>query len=237
MRTGGVILGASSGVGRALAVRLAAGGQHVTAVSRRGLALGGRITPVAADVREYDALATAILQARSSHRVDYIINCVGVGFYAPIGADHTSAWNEILATNVTGLLSILSVIDRHCPDLDMFVHVSSMAAYRMSQTPGNICYSVSKASARMIVEEYRRQIRAAGRTTKISMISPGFVENTGFQENFYSYEGKPAGAADIYGAHDSLAPEDVALAIDNIINYPDHMEVIDMILAPTGQPL
>jgi NADP-dependent 3-hydroxy acid dehydrogenase YdfG len=228
MRAGGVIPGASSGVGKALALRLAAAGHQ---------ALGGQITPVAVDVREYDELSAVIVQARDSHQVDYIINFVGVGFYAPIGANYTRAWNEILATNVTSLLSVLSIIDQHCTDLAAFIHVSSMAAYRMSQTPGNICYSVSKTAARMIVEEYRRQVRTTGRTTKIPMISPGFVAATDFQRSFYSHADESVQRVDLYGAHDNLAPEDVVWVIENVLGYTGHIEVIDIIIAPTGQPL
>lgn len=233
--TGGVVLGASSGVGRELALRLAADGQRVVAVSRRAPALGAGVVSVAADIRDYRNLEAAILSARDRNALDYIVNCVGVGFYAPIGRDNSQAWQDIVTTNITSLLSLLSVIDQHCAELRTFIQVSSMAAHRPSRTPGNLCYSASKVAARVIVEEYRRQTKAAGRATKVSMVSPGFVEGTDFGRNFYA-NAPDVTPTDLYGAHDNLTPGDVAAVVQHLLTMPEHMEVLDMIVCPSGQP-
>ncbi|MGA8124057.1 MAG: SDR family oxidoreductase, partial [Mycobacterium sp.] len=185
----GVILGGTSGVGRALVAQRVAAGDELVAVGRRGAprsgaVTGGQVGWVAADVREFAALA-ATLQAAAP--VDYVVNCVGVGFYAPVGSDCTAAWQEILDTNLRGLLNLTSIVRRDLVDLGDFVHVSSLAAHRVSATPGNLVYSVSKAAARTIVQEMRQELRAVGRATRISMISPGFVQDTDFGANYYSF--------------------------------------------------
>ncbi|MFI6079304.1 SDR family oxidoreductase [Actinoplanes sp. NPDC051343] len=234
--TGGVILGASSGVGRALAAQLADNGHQLTAISRRAPDLGQGVRSVSADIRDFTGLENALLETAETQTIEYIVNCVGVGFYAPIGSDYLDAWTDILATNVAGILVLLSVIDRHFADLKTFIHVSSMAAHRPSRTPGNLCYSVSKMAARVIVEEYRKEIRSKGRTTRISMISPGFIDGTDFGRNFYACAPDDQERYDLYGAHDNLSPADVAAAIRNVMAMPAHVELLDTVMSPNGQP-
>lgn len=235
MSTGGIVVGASSGVGRALASRLRESGHQVTAVSRRAPDLGAGIVTVAADIRDFESLESAIAAARKRGPVDYVVNCVGVGFYAPIGDDRSPAWVNMLTTNVAGLLCLLSVMERQLPALGTFVQVSSTAAHRPSRTPGNICYSATKAAARVIVDEYRKQLRETGRDTRVCMVSPGLIERTDFDRNFYSYAMDKDFRKDLYGAYTSLSADQVAEAIYGILGLPSDVELVDMILAPIGQ--
>ena len=234
----GIVLGASSGIGRALTELLAAAGSTLTALSRSGNVPNVNSSSIhsrAIDIRDYGALFSAIGAAKELHNVQFVVNCVGVGFYAPIGADYSEAWNEILATNVIGVLNLLSAVDNILPDLERFVHVSSMAAHRVSRVPGNLCYSVSKAAARTIVEEYRRSVREGGRQTRVSMVSPGFVEGTAFATKFFQHA-KDTITFDPYSPHTNLSPYDVANIIMNILDQPPHIELADMLLLPSEQP-
>lgn len=235
MSLGGIVVGASAGVGRALALKLHERGHLVTAVSRRAPCLGEGIATSAADVRDFASLESAVLAARERGPVDYVVNCVGVGFYAPIGDDRSAVWTSMLTTNVTGLLCLLSVIERQLPALRTFVHVSSTAAHRPSRTPGNICYSAAKTAARVIVDEYRKQLREAGSDTRVCMVSPGLIEGTDFDRNFYSYAMEKDSRQDLYGAYASLSADQVAETIHSILSLPPTVEIIDMILAPVGQ--
>jgi NADP-dependent 3-hydroxy acid dehydrogenase YdfG len=235
----GIVLGASSGVGRALVEMLANAGSIVTALSRRGVVPGlenENVLPAAVDVRNFPELEQAVAEASARHAVDYVVNCIGVGFYAPIGADYSGAWNDILTSNVTGLLNLLSVVERQLPDLRQFVHLSSMAAHRVSRTPGNLCYSVSKAAARTVVEEYRQELRAKGRMTRVSMVSPGFIEGTEFGEHFFS-RAPDVPPVNIYAGHANLTPPDVAELVVCVLRLPGHAEVVDLLVRPTEQPL
>lgn len=233
----GIVLGASSGIGRALVAQLALAESNVTALSRRGQVPGLTSTFVSAgtvDIRDYTSIAAAIGEARRRHPIQYVVNCVGVGFYAPIGADYSKIWNDILATNVVGILNLLSVVDTILPELDHLIHVSSMAAHRVSRVPGNLCYSVSKAAARTIVEEHRRALRDAGRHTRISMVSPGFVEETDFIANFFT-RGTRVPTADVCAGSRNLKPDDVAGLIMHVLALPPHMEITDILVRPTEQ--
>ena len=230
----GIVVGASSGIGRALTERLAVAGSTLTALSRRGVTPGvdsALVYARKADIRDFSALVAEISAAKDRHGVSFVVNCVGVGYYAPIGADYAEAWTEILTTNVVGVLNLLSAVDTVLTDLDRFVHVSSIAAHTVSRVPGNICYSVSKAAARTIVEEYRRTLHEQGRPTRVSMVSPGFVEDTDFGVNFFA-RAPQAVAFDPYAQRTNLQAADVASTIMQILAQPPKIEIADVVLLP-----
>jgi 3-hydroxy acid dehydrogenase/malonic semialdehyde reductase len=235
----GVILGATSGVGRAVVEQRFHTGDELVAVGRRGASFADAqsatsgVRWVSADIRDFDSLARTLHQAAP---FDYLVNCVGVGFYAPVGSDNTAAWREILDTNLRGLLNVVSIIGQACPGLADFVHVSSLAAHRVSETPGNLAYSVAKAGARTIVQELRRELRAQGSLTRVSMVSPGLVEGTDFGKNYYNFRDASVSGPGLYDQHVNLAPSDVAGVISYVLALPRHMEVLDVLVAPTAQP-
>lgn len=237
MRYGhGVVIGASAGIGHALVKRLAPEAASIVALSRRGHVppVEASLQSFAVDVRDFDALDTAFATITAENRVDFVVNCVGVGFFAPIGADHSETWAEMLLTNVGGLLNLLSVIDRRAPSLGTLVHISSTAAHRPSRTPGNECYTASKVAARSIINGYRTIVHDSGRHTRVAMVSPGYVEGTDFDRNFFS-KATPPTPVDLYGGQENLRPPDVADAIAGILSTPAHIEVDDLIIRPRGQ--
>lgn len=227
-----IVVGGSSGVGLAIANLLAAEGSAVTALSRRGLAPdAGTVCGRQVDVRDFPALSAAFEEAHGRRRVRHVIHCAGVGFFAPIGEDHSQAWHDIVSTNVVGVLNVLSVIERVMPDLPHLVYLSSMAAHRVSQVPGNLCYSASKAAAHTIVVEYRRRLREAESRRRVSIVSPGFVENTDFGRNFFRSVAEKD-RFDPYANRANLRPADVADVVRYVLRTPEHMEVSDFLVNP-----
>jgi NAD(P)-dependent dehydrogenase (short-subunit alcohol dehydrogenase family) len=111
-----VVIGASSGLGRALAVGLAAHGAHVVPSGRRLEATaevcreieeaGRRTLCQPVDVTErasVDALRDAVLQEFG--RVDILINAAGYTFREPVLTTGEPQWQALMDTNVTGVLT------------------------------------------------------------------------------------------------------------------------------------
>src|SRR5919201_4009643 len=101
-----VVTGGGKGVGRAVALRLAAVGDRVVAVGRDRAALddtaaqgGGRIEAELCDVTREDDVGA--LFARIT-RVDVLVNNAGISASAPLSRTTLSEWSEQLATNATG---------------------------------------------------------------------------------------------------------------------------------------
>lgn len=235
----GAILGATSGVGRAVMDVRRKSGDALLGLGRSAAKHSseepapGQVTWAAVDIRDYESLAAALQEAGP---LDYLINCVGVGFYAPVGSDNTAAWQETLDTNLRGLFNIASIVRSHLPDLKDFIHISSLAAHRLSETPGSLAYSITKAGGRTIVQELRRELRSEGRSTRISMISPGFVDGTSFGDNYYSFRDPGDARPGLFDAFQSLEPSDVANTVDYALGLPRHMEILDLQVVPTAQP-
>jgi short-subunit dehydrogenase len=178
------VTGASSGLGRGLALHYARAGATVWAAARREERLsslraevgnGGRIVPVPLDVRDLPALRAAIhaAEAECGGALDLVIANAGTG-------DPTHARNldwdkvkRILDVNVTAAIGTL------CAALPAMVArnrgtvagISSLAAFR--GLPGNAAYSASKAALHIFLESMR--VDLVGTAVRAVCVYPGFV--------------------------------------------------------------
>jgi NAD(P)-dependent dehydrogenase (short-subunit alcohol dehydrogenase family) len=111
-----LVTGASSGIGRATALRLAAGGHHVYAGVRRpddGVSLQrdavGEITPLLLDVTDTEQISAGV-DAVSAHVDDAgltgLVNNAGIGFLGPLELMPLEAFRAQMEVNVTGQLAV-----------------------------------------------------------------------------------------------------------------------------------
>ena len=150
-----VIIGGTSGIGRALSLGLAEAGADVVATARRQENVDAtaaeveqrgrrtlRICSDLADRSSLDALLAATLQAFG--KVDILINCAGRIKRAPTLTFPEEEWQAILDTNLTGTLRACQVFGKHMLDrgygrivniasLNSFVSLSEVAAYAASK--------------------------------------------------------------------------------------------------------
>lgn len=150
-----VIIGGTSGIGRALSLGLADAGADVVATARRQENVDStaaeieqrgcrtlRVCSDLADRSSLDALLAAILQAFG--KVDILINCAGRIKRAPTLSFPEEDWQAILDTNLTGTLRACQVFGKHMLDrgygrivniasLNSFVSLSEVAAYAASK--------------------------------------------------------------------------------------------------------
>jgi short-subunit dehydrogenase len=166
-----LITGASSGIGAALARRLAAPGRRLTLLGRdptrlaavaEGLA--GVLETVSADVCDQTAMAELVEAAFATAPVDLLIANAGIS-----GGDPRT----LMAVNVQG---ILNTVEPALPSLRAQGHgqlavMSSLAGFR--GLPNAPAYCASKAAVRVYGEGLRARLRPHG--IKVSVICPGFV--------------------------------------------------------------
>ncbi|SDB53334.1 short chain dehydrogenase [Pseudomonas sp. NFACC23-1] len=228
-----LVFGSSSGIGKALATMLVAKGERVIGISRRHTDLKG-IESLSLDITQPD-LKRQLTCYLNSHNLTpkWVINCVGVGYYAPFDLERYESWRKIIETNLLGLMALLNFVatDQRVTHLVM---IGSLAAKRPSKTPGNHLYGATKGAADELMSHFRTEIRQNSRTTKVTVIHPGFVKDTDFTASFFN--DCQEHATDLLSHFDPLTPEDVAEVIINTLTSPTHVDISEVILRPLFQP-
>jgi NAD(P)-dependent dehydrogenase (short-subunit alcohol dehydrogenase family) len=150
-----VVVGGTSGIGRALALGLAAAGADVVATSRRAeqvketaeqiMALGRRSLAVTSDVADRASLEGLLKESVAAlGRVDILVNCAGTTKRTPTLDMDDATWQRILDTNLTGTLRACQIFGRHMVErgrgriiniasLTSFVGFHEVAAYAASK--------------------------------------------------------------------------------------------------------
>lgn len=237
-----LVTGASSGIGAAIAERLASEGMKVVAAARRldrleSLAQSatggpGEVLPYAVDLRDTDAIVAMFEAVRKRWGgVDVLVNNAGLGYDAPLISGDTDAWRETLEVNVLALCVCTreALQDMRREGVGHVIHVSSMSAHRVPEGSG--IYSASKFAVRSLTESLRRELRAMESDIRVTELSPGFVE-TEFAQKYHGSETK---ARETYDRYPVLQAQDIAEAAFYVLSQPAHVEVHDILMRPTRQ--
>lgn len=238
-----LVTGATSGIGQSCAERFAAEGAHLILCARRQDRLeslrdrltsqhGVNVEIRRLDVRDRaDVLAFAEELATAGRIPDVLINNAGLA--SGLGKLHEGDfedWDRMLDTNVKGLLNVSRAILPHmvARNSGHVVNVSSIAAYQVY--PGGNVYNASKFAVRALTEGM--QVDLTGTRVRVSSISPGMVE-TEFSE--VRFHGDRERAAAVYQGLKPLSGEDVADAVHYMVNAPEHVNILDLVIFPTAQ--
>lgn len=234
------ITGASSGIGEATAVLLAAGGAKVVLGARRAdrlQALAERITSAGGaavwtrtDVRRREDLTALVAFTRREYgRLDVLINNAGVGPISPLDELRVDEWDDMVDINFKGVLHGIAAA------LPVFrvqgsghvVNVVSTAGLRI--VPNQAVYAATKNAVRTVSEGLRQE---AGADLRVTMVSPGYV-GTDFADSVTS----PGVRAQLVASRQAFAisPEAIARAIAFAIEQPADVDVGDIVVRPTAQ--
>lgn len=234
------ITGASSGIGEATALRLAASGAKLVLGARRAdrlEALTQRIAQAAGEAvflptdvrRRGDLTALVGLACERFGRLDVLINNAGIGPISPLDELRVEDWEDMVDVNIKGVLygiaAALPVF--RAQGSGHFVTTASTAAHRT--VPTMAVYAGTKVAVRTICEGLRQE---AGETLRVTVVSPGFI-NTDFIEGITSAEvrARLAASRDALG----IPPDAVARAIAFAIDQPADVDINEIIVRPTAQ--
>ena len=186
-----LITGASSGIGRATALRLAAHGYSVIAASRetarlQGLrddaaARGVSVIPVELDINSDDEVARAIPDLIARHgAIDALVNNAGFGMW---GAVETLSDAELKRQFETNFFAAVRLIRATLPGMierrqGCIVNISSVLG-RIG-TPFNGAYVASKFALEGISESLKTELQPFG--VRVAMVEPGLFR-TNFPDN------------------------------------------------------
>lgn len=237
------VTGASSGIGRACARAFAREGARLLLAARRIERLdqlapelrdlgAGEVRTARLDVRsEPDVSGTIAALSADWQRFEVVVNNAGLSRgLDPLHEGKLSDWNEMIDTNVRGLLHVDRAVLPHMIDRGRgtVVHIGSIAGHQAY--PGGNVYCASKSAVRALTEGLRLDLLGTG--VRVSTIDPGMVE-TEFSE--VRFHGDTARAAAVYRGTRPLTADDVAEVVVFAATRPPHVDLAEVLLLPTDQ--
>jgi NAD(P)-dependent dehydrogenase (short-subunit alcohol dehydrogenase family) len=180
-----LVSGAASGIGRAVADRLADEGATV---------VRGDVQPVAdgvvCDVTDPDSCAAVVASVLKTYgRLDILANVAGIGLSRMIADLTPQEWRRVIDVNLTGtFLLSQSALPALLDSRGVIVNMGSVAGLRA--TPYNAAYCASKGGVIMLTKSMAIELAKTG--VRVNAVCPAAVD-TPFLRNFRLPEGADMG--------------------------------------------
>lgn len=230
-----LITGASRGIGRAIAIRLAEAGATTVLVARSEQALreitqmlqtsGKTSLAVPTDVTEEQQLIALVDRTLARYgRIDMLVNNAGGGTpRTAITKARLTDWEWTLRVNLwaTMVLSKLVLPGMIARRQGAIVNICSLAG--LTGKAGEAAYAAAKFGVRGFTQSLFDEVHEYG--IKVSNICPGHVDTTMIPFNRRLDRDK------------MLRPEDVAEAVYNILTSPARVCPLEIVLQPQYDPL
>lgn len=181
-----LVFGGTSGIGLAIAERLARDGMTVVLSARREpdpalmFADGGIPVTIACDVADEASVIAAVARVRREHgRLDVLVNSAGATKFvdhADLDGIDVADWRRILDVNLIGAWSTVKAAADllEASPIGAVLNISSSAGIRVAGS--SMPYSVSKAA---LIQLTRTLARALGpRGIRVNALAPGFIETS-----------------------------------------------------------
>ncbi len=242
-----LVTGASSGIGEATALALAAEGAAVAVAARRRDRLddlAGRLEQTGARVLVLETDVTQEQQARDAvertvselGRLDTLVNNAGVMLLGPVEHAPVEEWQRMVELNVLGLLycahaalpHLLSAAQDGPRQVADMVNISSVAG-RVARN-GSGVYNATKFGVGAFSESLRQEVTR--RHVRVSLVEPGAVATELVGHN------RPEVQESLKGRFDGverLEAEDIADAIAYVVTRPRRVAVNEVLIRPTEQ--
>jgi NADP-dependent 3-hydroxy acid dehydrogenase YdfG len=223
-----LITGASSGIGAASARLLASEGWRLVLAARsigklEALAeeLGGpdRAVGVECDVTEWaDQQAAVTVALEHFGRLDAAWANAGFGGKRSFLADTVDHWRDMVLANVYGAaLTIRATMPALIESKGHLLLTGSVAGRRA--IPGSL-YSATKHAVHAMGESVRQELDGTG--VRVTVIAPGVVDTPFFTK---------------VPVEPPLQPGDIARAVLYALSQPPHVDINEILVRPTAQPL
>jgi NADP-dependent 3-hydroxy acid dehydrogenase YdfG len=235
-KTAALVTGASSGIGAATALALAAQGTAVALLARRAERLadlkaeiesaGGTALVVAADVTDAEQVG----------RLDILVNNAGLMQSGPADQAPLGDWDQMVAVNVQGVLYATRAALPHLIEAAAdsgrgvadLVTISSTAGW--VARPNTAVYSLTKFGVNAFSEGLRQEV--LGKRVRVGVVGPGTVDTELFshlaESSREAFERQTAGMV-------KLRPEDIADAVLFMVTRDRRVAVNHMLVRAAEQ--
>jgi 3-hydroxy acid dehydrogenase/malonic semialdehyde reductase len=238
-----MVTGATSGFGKAIAEKFALEGWNIIITGRRKERLDDlakhleesfkvQVKSLCFDVRDNEAVCDA-LNALSPEwqTIDVLVNNAGLALGKdPIHEGNLEQWNQMIDTNIKGLLYITKAVTPFMVNRRQgtIVNIGSIAG-REAYAGGNV-YSATKFAVDALTKSMR--IDLLPHNIRVSQIAPGAADT---EFSLVRFSGDEDKAMAVYRGFIPLQAEDIADAAWFIASRPPHVCIQDMLIMPTAQ--
>lgn len=237
------VTGASSGIGRAAAAAFASEGANLILAARRIDRLkelekqlvkkyNVKVISIQLDVRKLSEVKKAVASLKNEWRnIDVLLNNAGLARgLSKIHEGNTDHWDEMIDTNVKGLLYVSrTIIPLMVARLQGHViNIGSIAGH--DAYPNGNVYNASKFAIKGLSKAMRFDLY--DKNIRVTSIDPGMVI-TEFSEVRFS--GDKERASKVYDGLTALSADDIAETILWCVTRPPHVNISEVIIMPTAQ--
>jgi 3-hydroxy acid dehydrogenase / malonic semialdehyde reductase len=238
-----LITGATSGIGRASAMRLAKDGYRLILTGRRAVTLkkltiyleskyNTECLSIPVDVRDYSTLKKSFLALPEDWKsIGILINNAGLAAGLDTVQDGSlDDWNQMIDTNIKGILHMTHLV---APGMvarkkGHIINIGSIAGKEVY--PKGAVYCATKHAVEALTLGMRQDLVPFG--VKVSSVCPGAVET---EFSLVRFKGDQDRADKVYDGFEPLEPEDIADVICFIITRPAHVNIQDVLIMPAAQ--
>jgi NADP-dependent 3-hydroxy acid dehydrogenase YdfG len=243
MKKTALVTGATSGIGRAVAIELAKQGYRLILTGRRADRLdefsnelkadfSADVLSLSFDVRDRKKVADVLGSLPEEwNNIDVLVNNAGLAAGLDLLQDSDiDDWEQMIDTNVKGLLYVSKAVAPKMINAGRghIVNISSIAGHQVYEK-GHV-YCATKHAVEAITQGLRIDLLKHG--IKVSAICPGMVET---EFSLVRFKGDSEKAANVYKGLTPLSAADVADAIGYMVSRPAHVCINEMIIMPTAQ--
>jgi len=238
-----LITGATSGIGRAIAKKLAGQGHNLIITGRRETRLSElkleleqtfnvQVIPLAFDIRNKEEMEAKFHSLKHSWKqIDILINNAGLALNLnSIEEGILAEWDQMIDTNIKGFLYITRLVASVMKQRGRghIINIGSVAG-REVYPKGNV-YCATKHAVDALSKSMRIDLLPFG--IKVTQVAPGAVETEFSQVRF---AGNTERAKKVYDGYKPLSGEDVAEVVAFVAGLPEHVNISDVLLMPTAQ--
>jgi 3-hydroxy acid dehydrogenase/malonic semialdehyde reductase len=232
-----LITGASSGIGRAMALCLGEKGCELFLLARRreklkevaALLKNTKVHLIEADVNDPDL--KNIIHKAGADKIDILINNAGLALgREKVESSQFEDWQNMINTNITANFKMVHII---VPTMlanggGDIINICSIAGHYTYS--GGAVYCATKHAVNAFTRVLREE--TAGRNLRVMQISPGMVDT---EFSTVRFKGDTKTAESVYAGMTPLKAEDIARMMTFMLEQPRHVVIDEIITMPQDQ--